>query len=395
MTAFTGHPVGDHGWYSYWDVHPADYQPRVLSSADERQPFLWNRPEFHSKRFIVINICGTHPPKPVNGCLISYPMQQTLRATYPRDLQLSLSSKGIRLIHDVSVWYSGQERGSFLSRVLRADEARIAAALSCWQQEPKPDVMILNLTAIDRVSHFYWHEIEPGSPIPESEGAIFQAYANSDRALSQLMELVDTETSLLVFSEIGFGPLRAYYAVNDTLAANGFLTWENSREVSGVRWRDTIAFEAVQGSHGVNINVEGRYKEGKIQQEDYIRVRDEVIDALQSFINPHTGLKFFQRVLPKEEIYSGRVAEEAADIILDPADERYQPLGDPFWANHVNRRLQSGWHRRDSFWAGFGPAFNTGGEDREATPLDIAPTICQMLDIVPPADWCGRALGVG
>jgi predicted AlkP superfamily phosphohydrolase/phosphomutase len=392
MTAFTGTPVGEHGWYSYWEVHSPGYEPRVLSSADARQPCLWNRPDFRDLRFAVINVCGTHPPTPVNGWLISYPMRKTLRATFPREFHHALARQGIRLIHDVAVWYSGQAREVFLSGALGADRARLEAALSCWRQRPSPDVLIINLTAIDRVSHFYWHELEPGSPIAEEETAIFQAFRNCDRTLERFLELLEDDVSLLVFSEIGFGPLRAYCSLDDCLAKDGFLTWDRAAEPRTILWRETVAFEAVQGCHGVNLNAAGRYSEGRVTAADHSRVRAEVIQALEAAINPYSGLALFRRVLPREEVYAGKALDQAPDIVLEPADERYQPLGDSLWARTVNRHLQSGWHRRDSFWAGIGPAFERGQPGGAATPLDVAPTICRMLGREPPAAFRGRPL---
>lgn len=391
-TALTGQAIGDHGWFSYWTANEPDYRPRAFTSSDQRYPFIWQRPELESKRFAVINVFGTHPPVPINGWLVTYPMQQTVHACYPDGLLWKLSRKGIPYTHDVSVWYSGQPRQTFVGNVLEADSRRLQLALTLWEQAP--DALILNLTSIDRVSHFYWQEMEKGSPVAIPECAIFQAYQLCDRLLTTLYELVDETTSLLAFSEIGFGPLRSYCSVNDHLETAGLLQWQSCPPQRVVKWRDTSAFEAVQGTHGININLAGRYAEGKVSPEDYASVRAEVIDTLRSSINPHTGLSLFRRVLPREEVYTGQAVNQAPDILLEPYDERYLPLGDPFWANHVNRHLQSGWHRQNSYWAGVGPAFERGSGSVEcANLLDIAPTIFHMLGEASPPDFSGRHLG--
>ncbi|MCP4656369.1 MAG: hypothetical protein GY856_13230 [bacterium] len=392
MSAFTGYTPGGHGWFTYWEPRSPEYRPRVLGSGDRWQPCLWNRPEFADLRFAVVNVCGTHPPTQLPGHLISYPMQKTLRATYPRELHSTLARQGIRLIHDVSVWYSGQTREIFLQGVLAADQGRLEAALELWSTE-RPDILILNLTGIDRVSHFFWHELEPETPIREEEGAIFQAFRSCERALGRLMERVGDDTSLLAFSEIGFGPLRAYCSINDVLEGAGLLTREKGDEVA-IRWHETRAFEAAQGSHGININVRGEFRDGTVDPDDRDRIRNDVAELLRTAINPHTGCPLFCDVLPREAIYQGPHLEKAPDLILVPADERYQPLGEPFWANHVNRRWQSGWHRRDSFWAAIGPAFpHNRRVDRIASPEDIAPTLSRMVGRDPLPDWSGRDLG--
>ena len=51
--------------------------------------------------------------------MVSYPMQQTLHATYPRNLQLNLAKKGIRYAHDVSAFYKGEPLDQFAEEIKR------------------------------------------------------------------------------------------------------------------------------------------------------------------------------------------------------------------------------------------------------------------------------------
>jgi predicted AlkP superfamily phosphohydrolase/phosphomutase len=391
VTAFTGQSASEHGWFSYWNVHNRDYRPRPMLSEDLRHPLVWQRPEFASKRFAVVNVFGTHPPAPLDGWLITYPMRQTLNACYPRDLLWSLSNRGLHYTHDVSVWFSGQAQKDFLPLVLEADRRRGELALAFLDEGA--DVVVVNLTGIDRTSHCYWQELEEGSPVPETESAVFQAYRLCDGVIARLAERVDEHTSLLAFSEIGFGALRAYCSVNDQLERAGFLKTEHSDAGRAIRWDETAAFEAVQGTHGVNINLDARYAQGKVKEDDYPRLREQVMASLREAVNPYTGLNLFSRVLPREEVYSGRGVVHAPDIIVEPADERYLPLGDPFWATHVRRRHQSGWHRRDSYWAALGGHFGAAQHTRAASLLDIAPTLCRMLGADAPKDFSGLPLG--
>lgn len=393
ITAFTGQSAGEHGWFSYWNVHNSDYRPRPMLSGELRHPLIWQRPEFAAQRFAVINVFGTHPPIPLNGWLVTYPMQQTLNACYPRDLLWSLSGRGLPYTHDVSVWFSGQSQKEFLPQVLEADRRRGELALALLDEGA--DAVIVNLTGVDRTSHCYWQELEDGSPVPLPESAVCQAYQLCDRLITHLIERVTEQTSLLVFSEIGFGALRAYCSINSYLEQAGFLTTQGSGTEQTIRWAETTAFEAVQGTHGINLNLNGRYAEGTVKSEDYHQLREQVMAALRECINPYTGLSLFRQVLPREEVYYGQSVTHAPDVIVDPADERYLPLGDPFWATHVYRTRQSGWHRRDSYWAGMGEPFGTAQQTQVAGLLDIAPTICRMLDLDVPNDFSGSALTLG
>ncbi|HLJ87420.1 MAG TPA: alkaline phosphatase family protein [Candidatus Angelobacter sp.] len=371
MTAFTGSSSAEHGWYSYWTVHEPDHKPRVLSSADLQVKPFWLRPEHSSRHFSIINVLGSHPPIAMPGETITYPMGQTLKASYPGDLLASLAKKGFHYTHDVSIWYKGQERNEFVSRIVEADRRRAALALHFYQEGS--EVVIVNLTSIDRACHYYWQELEPGACVTRGESAILAAFQCADELIEKLLDCLDDRTTLLAFSEIGFGPLKAYLSINEILAKAGFLKWKQPGTV--VDWEHTIAAEAVQGSSGVNINLQGRYADGTVSVPDYERVRAEVAAALRTSINPYTGLNLFASVTAREEVYEGPLVQGAPDLILFPEDHRYLPLGDPVWALHVNRPLQSGWHRDRSYWASVGPKISAGQRPDPASLLQVLPSI--------------------
>lgn len=390
FTAFTGRPPGEHGCFSYWAVHSPDHEPVVLEGGAARHPFLWQRPELRGRTSAIVNVFGTHPVTPMAGYCISYPMRATLHACQPRDLPVRLARAGIRPVHDVSVWFTGGDRRPFVDAVLNADRERAAAALALIDGRigDPPDLAIVNLTSIDRLSHAYWNETEAGSPVPLEEQAVLAAYQLADGVLGELLERVDERTSVLAFSEIGFGPLRAYCSLNEVLSSAGLLVTGSDGRPD---WDRSAAFEAVQGSHGVNINLTGRYKRGTVEPQDYDRVRDDVRVALLAHINPRTGAPLLADAVPRESVHQGHAVEEAPDLIVVPSDWRYLPLGDPFWSARTNRHLQSGWHRRESYWGATGPAF--GGRGRPGTTLDIAPTVAAMLGLPELATGHGSPLG--
>ncbi|MGJ3560840.1 hypothetical protein ACR6C2_30125 [Streptomyces sp. INA 01156] len=54
----------------------------------------------------------------------------------------------------------------------------------------------------------------------------------------------------------------------------------------------------MQGTHGMNINVRGRYKHGTVRKQDYERVRAEVVTALMETLNPGPGSPSSPRCTP-------------------------------------------------------------------------------------------------
>lgn len=384
QTAFTGYKPGDHGIFSYWKVHNPGYIPQVWCSNELRKKYLWQREELKERKFGVINIFGTHPPYSINGSMLTYLFNQSLHACYPKNLLRKLASEGLGYGQDVSMFYNGQPRDEFLNGLLQVEDCRVKVALKILEDT---DILISNFTLIDRVSHFYWQEIEDGSPMEFKDTALFKAYQRIDSAVGEFTKILDKQSNLLVFSDIGFGPLREFISINELLRKGGFLA---RTEDNRVDWKNTRAFETVQGSHGVDIHQKGIYSDGIINQDDYDKVRFEVASYLKEVINPKTGLKYFKDVVPREQLYHGENFMEAPDLILLPADERYSPVGDDYWAQRVHREYQSGWHRSECFWTGTGPDIDN--IKRDGTISDIAPTIFQLCHKDIPEDFSGQSL---
>ena len=384
QTAFTGYAPGEHGVFSYWKVHNPDYVPQIWGSNELHKPYIWQRDEFRDKKFAVINIFGTHPPYSINGSMITYLFKQSLHACHPKNLLKDLANEGFGYGQDVSMFYRGQPRDEFLRGLLQVESCRVRIAEKLLEET---DILIANLTVVDRVSHFYWQEIEEGSPIALENSALLKSYQMLDKSVGEFMELLGENSNLLVFSDIGFGPLREFVSINDLLKQGGFLVRTAENQVD---WNKSKAFETVQGSHGVDIHLKGRYSNGTVEKGDYEKMCREVAEFLKGLINPKTGYPYFSDVIPSEKLYPGEHNFEAPDLIVCPADERYMPLGDDYWARTVHREYQSGWHRRECFWTGSGPAFQ--GIKRNGVIADIAPTIFRLSGRSIPKEFNGTSL---
>lgn len=250
------------------------------------------------------------------------------------------------------------------------------------------DVMIINFTSIDRVSHFYTNELKLND-IPLEEKAVFQAYRDCDSILGDLLvEIEDTDTNLVWFSEFGFGHLERFVSINDYLSSKKFLTYstENRRRPN---WEKTLAFESVQGSHGINLNRKSFYKNGIVSDSDFQSSREEIIQSLLNMNNPYNGNPMFSMVTKREEYY---INPEAPDIILEPYDWKYLPYGDNHWSDVVSRHSQTGWHRPKAMWGGVGPKIRKKNWSGSSELIDLVPTFYYLMDLNIPSFLSGKGL---
>ena len=367
-TAFTGVNPGQHGCFSYWSAHSSGEMPRVLETDDVKMPRLWEWPELSDLRFNVVNVQLTHPPKPLNGQLVTYPMSYSMNTSYPRRLLSDLHQRGIRYAHDVTLFYPGQPFEACAKDAWRVASAQLDTAFELARDT---DVMIVNLTLIDRVSHFLWYEMKEKSR--EGRPIVLQAYDFIDQACRRLQSL-EPETTL-VFSEIGFGELNGFYSINKALQAAGLQVQTDDGQVDYAR---SLAMETVQGSHGIMLRSD-------LNNEGAASVAE--IDTVTQFLMElkfDDGMPVVARVSHRDELYSGAYRHLAPTLVIKPADEKRPPLGESRWAHHVRRTAQSGWHRDKGFVLVDSPhaLVNAGAE---VQMQQIAPTIAHLLGRAPAA----------
>lgn len=357
-SAFSGVSPGEHGCFSYWECDSDRGLPRILDANDVKAPRVWNWPELAHKKFGVLNVQLTHPPTAINGFLISYLMQQSLHYTYPADLARRLNADGIRYAHDVSAFYRGEAAEFFSGEVTRIAQFQLDAALHLASSV---DILILNLTLADRVSHFLWAEVE-NKPL-DSNNHIVQAYRFLDAALARLEEK-SAGDPMLVFSEMGFGPIDYFVSLDAELQKRGLQVLDNQGKVNVTK---SVAMETVQGTHGLKVI-------GNSAGYD-LRV-EEVCGVLKELIF-QDGSPIVADAQPREEVFHGPYVHLAPDIVITPANLRRPPMGDQRWARHVNRELQTGWHRSGGFGLLVGGALAVSGD--EFALESIAPTVARLL----------------
>ena len=107
------------------------------------------------------------------------------------------------------------------------------------------------------------------------------------------------------------------------LAALGSLNWEKTR-----------AYLCSPGSMTINLNLQGREPTGTVAQDDFERVRDEVIAALSEWRSLESGKRVFQWVARPEQIYEGKRVGMAPDLFfsLEPGMHAVAlGFGRPLW----------------------------------------------------------------
>lgn len=364
-TILTGQDPGQHGCFSFWDLHsPCNHPPKILNSNDVQAKRLWDWPELSDVKFGVFNIPLTFPVTPLNGVMYAYLMKPSLRYTYPSNFQHNLSKIGVRYGHDVSVFYEGGDKHDFFNKVLQVHQLQ-ENTLKYLADEF--DVLIVNLTLADRVSHFLWNQPE----------LILKAYEALDATLLDLEKFVGDDDFMMVLSEIGYGELKEFISLDACLEKMG----AHTRTADGtIDESSTLMYETPQGSHGLNILVQEKDIVKRRFDSEYQIKLEEAKEILLS-LTFDDGKPILDKVWFSEEVYFGDNVCLAPDLIVKPADLARPPMGHSYWAKKVHRHYQTGWHRYDGFCMLLSEAREAvdyfSKDVRKLT--DIAPFLSQFL----------------
>lgn len=305
-------------------------------------------------------------------------------------------------------WSKGEEYNlEVLNKMVDNQTENIKYALENWDL----DLFFAFYVATDTIQHQFWGYMDKDHFLyrdSDYKDAILNLYKKIDKDLSEILEMVDENTNLLILSDHGFQAYEYSIPINYWLREEGYLvlredgegqnfmltsllkkgyemiqgTWiediipsevksqsvENFflRIDKAIDWDESVAYAATDGG-GIFIT-----------EEDLI---DEISEKLKKVKNPHTGENIIREVYRKEEIYSGEYLPEAPDITVVPQKRAWITcrLGyDSVVMKRPSIISGSGIHARDGLIMTHGPEFSSE-KDLKADIMDIAPTMLRLF----------------
>ncbi|MDQ7028380.1 MAG: alkaline phosphatase family protein [Ardenticatenia bacterium] len=387
-TFMTGVNPAKHGIFGFIDRDPRTYRTFIPVASHMRAPTLWERLSQAGKRVLVMNVPVTFPPKPVNGVLVAGFLSPSVeKAVFPPDVASTLKGLGYRV--DADPRLARQSLEAMMETIQEALERRLAAFWHFWEQEAW-DFAMLVIMETDRLHHFYWAHMEADHP--RWAPAFFEVYERIDAFIGRLAERLDDRTSLMLLSDHGFCSIKQEVYYNHWLHQAGYLRYRemrqaSAREMFSVMAPSSRAYSMDPGR--VFIHLKGRERDGSVAPEEYERLREEVIEAAECLELPETGEKPVLKAYRREELYHGPYLEQAADIILAPANG-YDPKG-AIYKDVLARRdpVMVGMHTYDDAFV-----YVRGARvaRAEANILDVKPTVLDLLNLDVPAELDGTSL---
>jgi predicted AlkP superfamily phosphohydrolase/phosphomutase len=176
----------------------------------------------------------------------------------------------------------------------------------------------------------------------------------------------------------------------DALMKYFFLSFRN------VDWARSKAYSFGRHVGAIYINVKGREPQGSVERgTEYERVRDQIIALAKNFRDPHDGRAIIDRVLKREDIWTGAHLDEGPDLVMLPKEptDIFFGLAD-FGSNQLMDRVYrySGMHRNDGLLFMRGPMIKKGYTFSGAAIQDMAPTILYAMGMPIAREMDGQPL---
>ncbi len=451
---YTGTSLAEHGLYDYlvWDPERMT-EVRPTAELLPLDPF-WRGFGPDGPPVLVIDVPLVPETRPFHGVEITewatherlgdpsaYPpeilswVERTLGPSpYREELHWRLPVR--RLLDERDDWIHATERVAELARGLLEREP--------WE------LAVCCFSATHRAGHKLWSAASStgdGTAEERTElgGALRAVYESVDRGVGRIVEAVDDDVTVLVFALHGMGPNCSHGVVLsemlDRILSDGagpegrsaVASWlarargatplalrsELKRRlprrlqdrlsafwhVGGRDWESTRAICLTGNVHGqIRLNVAGREARGRVAPGDeYDEVCATISEGLRSFVDADTGDPVVDRVVRRDRTFpDGARADSLPDLTVVWADhpvagrreivsDRFGSIGlpEPGW----NPDGRSGNHRPEGFLVAVGPGIETGPIE-DATILDLAPTVRELLGQPADARMQGRALAL-
>jgi predicted AlkP superfamily phosphohydrolase/phosphomutase len=282
------------------------------------------------------------------------------------------------------------------------------------------DVLVHYFEFTDRVQHMMWRLFDPQHPMYDAKlaakygNSILLAYQDMDRIVGETMKRMPAGTRLMVVSDHGFQPFRYSMNYNTWLVKNGFMVlngqdakaknledlFDQGDFFTNVDWSKTKAYALGLGN--IYVNLQGREAKGIVKPgAEYEKVRKDIIDGLEGFVDEKTGLKPVAHVFTREEAHHG-VFDPALIPDLIPSNSVGYRVG---WQDTLGGIAKAIVEPNMDYWSAdhcsvYPPLVNgilfsnqkLVVQPRQPYIADIFPTVVQGYGIQPPADLDGQSL---
>ncbi len=257
--------------------------------------------------------------------------------------------------------------------------------------EFKNGLLFCYVSTIDLQSHVYWRQrSQPNSPY---QNVVDDAYIEADKMIGEVLEQLAGRGDLLVLSDHGFADFNHSFDLNCWLAQKGYLKAGFGEPLERSDWSKTRAYGA--GFNGLYLNRQGRESKGIVTSQEVEPLLRKISQELLNVCD-EDGQPVISHVYRSQTLYHGPNSEKAPDLLVG-----YRKGYRVSWTSALGQRGQQLLKSNTSHWTGDhlmdpmqvpGVIFSSRRVAKDASLLDIAPSILDYFGVAPSQGMSGRTL---
>ncbi|MFB6290868.1 MAG: alkaline phosphatase family protein [Candidatus Bipolaricaulia bacterium] len=441
----TGVNPGKHGVFNWLTLNDS-YKGKVINRTSIKTRTVWKFISSQGGKVGLVSLPVTYPPEKVNGFIIPgfLTPKNSAQRSYPKQLLGEVESSFPEFNSYVDEYMGGSKEDwvTYLTQSVqtRGEAGRFLFKKDLQESTSKHNhsLFLTHFFATDLVQHFLWDRVE------ENWDPRLEVFKKVDEEIGKTMEMASNNSSFLVVSDHGFGPVKRIFNVNNWLREEGYLKVENTFRANfkqvlskfgvnqhklkplgekiypvvknlglvpnnvisasshpalkafflsdrDVNWEETSAYSRSDIGH-IRLNMSGREKEGWIDQEKGHSILSGIRKKLEKIKVPEENTNLTEWVKKKEDIYYGPYLKDAPDLLFNPLPSKSLGFGASMFLSEdifVNS-FKPGNHRINGILMASGPSVQPGG--RNASITDIAPTLLNLFGYPVPEQMDGEVI---
>ena len=412
MSMMTSKNPGTLGFYGL--RNRVDYSYEKMATANStfvKEPTVWDILSKAGKRVILIGVPQTYPPKPVNGEMVTCFLTPSTdkQFTYPASFRDEVQRVTEGYILDaVGFRADEEEKDRILQTIYDMTEKRFRLACHMLETRRDWDFFMMVEMGPDRIHHMFWKYTDPEHPKyvagNKYESCIHRYYKFVDARIGEVLERLDSDTSVLIVSDHGARGMMGGICFNEWLINEGYLVLRKRPDAASpvekcdVDWSRTRAWGSGGYYARLMINVKGREPMGVVAPGDeYEKTRSELIAKLEA-LRDHNGAVMNTKVVRPEDVYR-EVRGVPPDLFVYFGDLSWRSVGSVWPATPESVYTfenDTGPDDANHDWHGIfimRDKSGLGSVNRDGLNLkDVAPTVLSLLGVDVPADMEGNVV---
>lgn len=442
----TGKRPGNHGVFDFYHRARESYNLEIVNTSTKNGIAFWRLLNSHGRKTGFINVPTFFPAEEIDGfivgCGLLTPEVTNERFVYPKNLFEKHNLDKSKYILELN-WESfryGNIDNTHYAEILKMLNEREKVALKLFKEE-NWDFFMVHFHAIDWVQHFFWDETDKVLEVHKEIDRIIGEFLNliddnttviimSDHGFGPTYKTIHTANWLQKIGLLEIKPIPFQYFLDksfDYLFYKIFKFSDKNKFISGTKkvvsktyglfpgffkslldrlitfvyenvpkiegkyhvsytsrfaWSKTKAY-AVGWMGQVYVNLKGREPEGIVSYpEEYNEIRDYIRDEYYK-LKDEKGQQLIEKVLMKEEIFTGDSSESAPDLIPFNEKNVYYFHPDIEFNDIIAAPLpwRKGNHHPKGIFMIKGPNIKTGKTLPNIDIIDIAPTILYIMGV--------------